>query len=1509
MASTNSTRKSSLNYHYVLDDAWYKLWGNVPFVNTGNMADKSSGVKSGKYVPNTRFNTTYTMQNVATLDGKIEETGILRNYNDYMLKEDYVFVYGHPDKWIYDTKQKYNNCGIVSALNVLSMAGKIDIVAPTKAEIDKFSAPKTEVVEVYDPITGQVTQTTKTVKPNIDFTETEDKLTLYAIQHDYANHSRDLSNYKSVKDIKYEDGSTYFTEVYSEEHTYHDTVQCVTSILNDYGVKSDVKPLTIIIRPEEEKPVVKEEKAETYKEKKLGEDGKPIKDENGDYVYHEVEVKNTITDFEVYSETDYKGDRIGDYNFELTSIAHTITYEVYELDENGNRIGESWTKNADELEDEIKKDAQYTDNKDITILNETDDNLFFRDLTYDEFYNSAINRGFAFTEEGRDLIIFHSDTNYVRIKNYYEDINADSPSDDLSHIKTVKFKDGIVMSIKDLEFEFAKNDTHYRNYYKVSSKILSSNLFKYGSFIHSLGKDIIDGKGLVIHGDALGFKGKNDTGRYANHAITLSGIQYSSVLKKDLTETNDTTGHTLYDYLEADGFYVLDSGGWLGETGVSQFITPEQMYNFLTKSKYEPTKGLYTSMDFSYVATNGNIKKWADDLNLNGNVRRNTLIGNEGKNIIKGYANADNLYGRGGDDTLYGGSGNDWLSGGAGNNVLNGGSGNDTYVLSSYDDKGSKQIINPGKGSDRLRFGYSQDNGPELDNDTYKSLEEYLKRLLPADVVDSVLGSYKPITLSDLTYYNKNGDLVIDYLYNRTVNVKDYFKKDLYDSITKIDDTQTIEKRQKDNKDHAYDFVKTIEEKGVNYSLDQSKPNNVKGTRFKDYITTTGYDDTIKAGAGSDSITSALGNDVIYGGNGNDTIVVGYGNKNIYGEKGKNKIVYKENFGGYDTINSGKGSDYVYLTSKTRNDLMFSKKGKDLVITYDAETGSSITVKDYISKKGKTSVKSIKLNDGDYLDLVKEYSSIKKKFVKNKSDGRTGAKGNDTLKGGNGSNVITGGMGDDVIYAGKGNDTVTGGLGSDIIYTNGGNDKFIYETLYDGNDTIYSGKRGNITLDMTGIEGLSLNGSIGFKDGYKKDLYGDKNYAYTKQGNDLVIDYAKAVDQEDMSTIRLVDYFKSKAKFTIKTASGSLKLKKASVYFEGKRSVSNKITGTKQSDIIYGGKKNDTIKGGKGSDIITGGKGKDNITGGKGHNRIIYNNGDGLDTINLTKGEKLDIVLDKSYSADKLSYKVSKNDLVISYNGAKKLIIKNFGKKDVVGSSGHVKLYIGDKLTKDLRLDVYLPKYKSFSAKKLSYTGDWHGENIDASRLTKSALANKTGVKIKGKGGNDIITGSQYNDTISGGSGKDVITGGSGVNKINGNSGADTYILFKDVKHEYTTITDNGKSGTDTALIYTDKSKLKVWFNIDNEGNRSGAISVKSTDKNGNSATLKGVETIKSVNGSSTYSYNYKSFELRQEVAAWLNGSGHKYSDVNTALNKATVNQQNELIAIFNKADYWTQLS
>lgn len=116
-----------------------------------------------------------------------------------------------------------------------------------------------------------------------------------------------------------------------------------------------------------------------------------------------------------------------------------------------------------------------------------------------------------------------------------------------------------------------------------------------------------------------------------------------------------------------------------------------------------------------------------------------------------------------------------------------------------------------------------------------------------------------------------------------------------------------------------------------------------------------------------------------------------------------------------------------------------------------------------------------------------------------------GGIGNDQLFGGNGNDILQGGAGNDLLSGGNGNDTLTGGAGADQMLGGRGDDLLIWNPG-DGSDTLDGGSGfdtmlfngsagaetfnfsakpgggalftrdiGNIVMDLTGVEKVTLN--------------------------------------------------------------------------------------------------------------------------------------------------------------------------------------------------------------------------------------------------------------------------------------------------------------------------------------------------------------------------------------------------------------------------------------------------
>ena len=104
------------------------------------------------------------------------------------------------------------------------------------------------------------------------------------------------------------------------------------------------------------------------------------------------------------------------------------------------------------------------------------------------------------------------------------------------------------------------------------------------------------------------------------------------------------------------------------------------------------------------------------------------------------------------------------------------------------------------------------------------------------------------------------------------------------------------------------------------------------------------------------------------------------------------------------------------------------------------------------------------------------------------------ASGDDTVAGGDGNELVLGGSGDDafdgnrgvdtaVFGSGKdsftwdpgdGSDVIHGGRGSDTLVFNGSNDPEVMSLSANGSSSVFLRDRGNIRMDMTGVEVLDL---------------------------------------------------------------------------------------------------------------------------------------------------------------------------------------------------------------------------------------------------------------------------------------------------------------------------------------------------------------------------------------------------------------------------------------------------
>ena len=416
--------------------------------------------------------------------------------------------------------------------------------------------------------------------------------------------------------------------------------------------------------------------------------------------------------------------------------------------------------------------------------------------------------------------------------------------------------------------------------------------------------------------------------------------------------------------------------------------------------------------------------------NATGGSGNDTITGNTADNVLKGGFGNDYLYGGFGNDYLYGEAGNDTLSGGYGNDYLSGGDGND-YL---YDDVGN-DTLSGGNGNDYLNGGTGNDwmyGG--TGNDSYS--------------VDS------------------SGDIVTEYLNEGTDTVYSSISYSLGNNLENLSLTGS-----------AY------------YGYGNSLNNSISGNDYNNYLWSGdgndslygygGYDILI-AGNGNDYLNGGTGNDSMYGGAGDDTYIVdstsdfvaeylnegtdivysyasyslgnnienlsltssayyGYGNSLNNTISGNSYNNYLWSGDGNDTLYGYGGNDY--LDGSTGNDLMYGGTGDDTFVV----DNSSDVVTESLNEGTDTVSSSISYSLGNNLENLTLTGTAYSGY---------GNTLNNTISGNNYNNYLSGGDGNDTLIGNAGNDTLVGGFGNDILTGGADADKFVFNSRYEGIDTI-----------------------------------------------------------------------------------------------------------------------------------------------------------------------------------------------------------------------------------------------------------------------------------------------------------------------------------------------------------------------------------------------------------------------------------------------------------------------
>lgn len=334
-----------------------------------------------------------------------------------------------------------------------------------------------------------------------------------------------------------------------------------------------------------------------------------------------------------------------------------------------------------------------------------------------------------------------------------------------------------------------------------------------------------------------------------------------------------------------------------------------------------------------------------------------------------------------------------------------------------------------------------------------------------------------------------------------------------------------------------------------------------------------------------------------------------------------------------------------------------------------------------------------------------------------------GNAGRNTLLGTAGADTIRGGAGNDVLNGGRGNDRVEGGAGADTLIwyqdstARGRLDRYFggsTEERYDSN--IYSALSGGDRLHLNGNGGFRVNFHHS-ENGTALDTWGNRlNFAgierlQTGAGNDRII-ASNAVLNPDRGS---GSSYTPQHGITVNSGAGN-----------------DYIVGSRGSDVLDPGAGNDTVYGGAGLDLLMPSQGNDYGHAGAGDDNVRWGNNGSMGPI------------------------------------------YNIGRDTLVGGAGHDLLNVWAKTGGDNSVGATVV-FTSTHAGRASFpqaNGSlvfsefeqfWTHEGRDTILGGNAVIgADRKGIHVNTRWGDDRITGTRGNDSIEGGEGADTIDGGRG---------------------------------------------------------------------------------------------------------------------------------------------------
>ena len=231
--------------------------------------------------------------------------------------------------------------------------------------------------------------------------------------------------------------------------------------------------------------------------------------------------------------------------------------------------------------------------------------------------------------------------------------------------------------------------------------------------------------------------------------------------------------------------------------------------------------------------------------------------------------------------------------------------------------------------------------------------------------------------------------------------------------------------------------------------------------------------DTLFGGAGDDLLSGGNGDDILTGGAGTDQFLGGAGNDRMIWNPGDGSDRFEGGDGIDTAVVNGGGVDEVFTVAANGARVQFDRVSPG-PFAIDIGTTENLTVN---MGAGNDSFSA----SGDLASLI--HLTVDGGAG---NDAINGSNGADTLSGGDGNDVIDGnggvdtaflGAGDDVFRwdPGDGSDTVDGGAGFDEMLFNGAAGVETFAFSADGDHAIFSRVQGNIVMDLSQVEKVTVN--------------------------------------------------------------------------------------------------------------------------------------------------------------------------------------------------------------------------------------------------------------------------------------------------------------------------------------------------------------------------------------------------------------------------------------------------